>query len=200
MSPVNDLGLASALFSGVQQRVLALLFSHPQRSFYTSEIMRTVHSGSGAVERELTRLRRSGLVTVERIGNQTHYQANRQSPIFDELHSLVLKTVGLADPLRQSLPPYSDTIKAAFVYGSVAKGVDTANSDIDLMVIGKDLTYPDLYAGLQKAEAALNRAINPSFLSLEDWQRKLARKNPFITRVNAQPKIFVLGSEADLRT
>src|ERR1700683_3040194 len=127
--------LSNALFSNVQQRVLALIFGRPERSFYTNEIVRTIHSGSGAVERELSRLEQSGLVSVERIGNQKHFRANRESPIFDELRGIVLKTVGLADPLRQSLAPYINKIKAAFVYGSVAKGADTARSDIDLMVI-----------------------------------------------------------------
>src|SRR5712691_9452540 len=93
----EDISLSSALFSNVQQRVLALIFGHPERSFYTSEIVRNVRSGTGAVERELSRLQRSGLVSVERIGNQKHYRANRQSPIFAELQSLVIKTVALTE-------------------------------------------------------------------------------------------------------
>src|SRR5207248_11253871 len=117
---MEAISISNALFSKVQQRVLALIFGHPERSFYTSEIVRSVRSGTGAVERELSRLQRSGLVSVERIGNQKHYRANRQSSIFEELRSLVLKTVGLAEPLRQSLEPYSKKIKTAFVYGSVA--------------------------------------------------------------------------------
>jgi predicted nucleotidyltransferase len=195
---MNKTGLASALFSNVQQRVLALIFGHPERSFYMSEIMRTVRSGTGAVERELSRLERSGLISVERIGNQKHYRANRQSPIFHELQSIVVKTVGLVEPLRQSLEPYADKIKTAFVYGSVAKEADTARSDIDLVVIGEDLCYPDLYDGLQKAENALRRQVNPNFLSPEDWQRKLAQNNPFVTKISKQPKIFIFGSEHDL--
>jgi predicted nucleotidyltransferase len=195
---MNKISLASALFSSVQQRVLALIFGDPERSFYMSEIIRTVRSGTGAVERELSRLERSGLVSVERIGNQKHYRANRQSPIFHELQSIVLKTVGLVEPLRQSLEPYADKIKTAFVYGSVARGTDTARSDIDVMVIGEDLTYPDLYDGLQKAEDALRRQVNPNFLSPKDWQRKLAQKNSFVTKVSEQSKIFIFGSEHDL--
>ena len=196
---MNEIGLSSALFSNVQQRVLALIFGHSERSFYTSEIVRDVRSGTGAVQRELSRLRCSGLVSVERIGNQKHYRANRQSPIFEELQSLILKTAGLAEPLRASLAPYSGKITTAFVYGSVAKGTDTAQSDIDLMVIGEDLAYPDLYAGLLKAETALRRQVSPNFLSPESWRRKLAQKSPFITKISAQPKIFIFGSEDDLR-
>jgi len=194
-----ETGLSSALFSKVRQRVLGLLFGHPQRSFYTSEIVRNVRSGSGAVARELARLQRSGLVSIERIGNQKHYRANPRSPIFEELRSLVLKTVGLTEPLKESLTPYAGKIRTAFVYGSVAKGTDTAQSDIDLMVIGQDLTYADLYAGLQKAEMALRRPINPNFLSPQEWQSKLAQRNSFVARISTQPEIFIFGSEDDLR-
>src|SRR5476651_234468 len=138
---IEAISLSNALFSKVQQRVLALIFGQPDRSFYMSEIIRNVDSGTGAVERELSRLQRSGLVSVERIGNQKHYRANHQSPIFAELQSIVIKTVALTEPLRKSLEPYSDEIKVAFVYGSVAKGSDTVRSDIDLMVIGDELSY-----------------------------------------------------------
>ncbi len=196
--PPAPKGLASALFSNVQQRVLGLIFGRPERSFYTSEIMRAVRSGTGAVGRELQRLQDSGLVTVERIGNQKHYRANPRSPIFDELHSLVLKTVGLAEPLRQALTRHADKIDAAFVYGSVAKGADTARSDIDLMVIGDGLTYPDLFAGLQKAESALQRPVNPTVMSPAEWKRKRAQKNSFIARISAQPKIFIFGADDKL--
>jgi predicted nucleotidyltransferase len=138
-------------------------------------------------------------VSVERIGNQKHYRANSQSPIFEELRSIVIKTVALTEPLRKSLAPYSDRIKVAFVYGSVAKGTDTARSDIDLMVIGDELNYSELYAALQNAEDAMHRTVSPTFLSFEDWSRKASGKGSFIGKVNALPKIFVLGSEDDLK-
>ena len=95
--------LADALFTSTQQRVLGLLFGEPGRSFYTSELTDRIGAGSGAVQRELKRLAESGLVTVRRIGNQKHYQANPDSPIYEELCSLVRKTVGLAKPVRKAL-------------------------------------------------------------------------------------------------
>jgi predicted nucleotidyltransferase len=195
MEPIS---LSSALFSKVQQRVLALIFGQPERSFYMSEIIRNAHSGTGAVERELSRLQRSGLVSVERIGNQKHYQANRLSPIFGELQSLVIKTVAVAEPIRKSLEPYVGKIKAAFVYGSVARGTDTTRSDIDLMVIGDKLNYSELYAALQDVESVLGRKVSPTFLSPRDWRRKAFDKSSFISRVNALPKIFVFGSDQEL--
>jgi predicted nucleotidyltransferase len=199
MMATEAISLSNALFSKVQQRVLGLIFGQPERSFYMSEIIRNVQSGTGAVERELSRLQRSGLVSVERIGNQKHYRANRQSPIFTELQSLVIKTVALTEPLRTSLEPFADKIKAAFVYGSVAKGIDTARSDIDLMVIGDKLNYSDLYAALQDVEEALGRKVSPTFLPLKDWRRRASDKGSFISKVNALPKIFVFGSEQDLQ-
>src|ERR1700719_3238319 len=195
---MDTVRMSDALFSKVQQRVLALIFAHPERSFYTSEIVRSVHSGTGAVERELSRLRRSGLVSVERIGNQKHYRANAQSPIFQELQSLVLKTIGLIEPLRSNLEPHSDKIKTAFVYGSVAKGMDTAHSDIDVIVIGDELSYSDLYTAFQNAESILQRKVTPLFLSPEDWRRKVSQKGSFIHEIRAQPKLFIVGTDKDI--
>jgi Polymerase beta, Nucleotidyltransferase len=192
------ISLSSALFSKVQQRVLALIFCHPDRSFYMSEIVRCVRSGVGAVERELSRLQLSGLVTVKYIGNQKHYSANPDAPIFHELRGLVVKTAGFAEPIRVSLQPYADTLNAAFVYGSVAKGTDTARSDIDLIVIGDELNYSDLYAATQRAEIELRRKVSPLFLSLKDWQRKAADTGSVVNKISKSPKIFIIGSEKDL--
>lgn len=182
----------------MQQRVLAVLFGNPGRSFYANEVIRLARSGTGAVQRELTRLEAAGLVTSSRIGNQKHYQANRASPIFPELRALVLKTSGLADVLREALDAASDRIRVAFVYGSVAKGEDTAASDIDLMVIAEDLTYADLFQALENASSRLGRKIAPTIYSPKDFTRRLKHGNAFLTRVLEQPKIWLVGGERDL--
>ena len=187
-------GLADALFSPVQQRVLALFFGQPGRSFRSAEVIALADSGTGAVHRQLVRLAESGLVTVQRVGNQKLYQANHGSPVFSELHGLVVKTIGLASPLEKALAPFRDRIQAAFVYGSIAKGADTAQSDVDLMVIADDLAYSDLYGALQEAEATLQRPVHVSLATAAEWKRKLAEGNPFITKIQAQPKIPLVGS------
>ncbi len=194
----NSIGLADVLFSKVQQRVLGLLFVNTDRSFYTNEIMRFVDSGTGVVQRELEKLAASGLLTVKKIGNQKHYQANRDAPIFEELRNIMLKTVGLADILRLALLSFSDKIQAAFIYGSIAKGSDTAHSDIDVLIIGNDLTYTDVYSALTASESQLGRPVHPSIYSMDELQRKLADDNAFVLRVLEQPKIFLIGSENDL--
>lgn len=187
--------LADALFSPVQQRVLGILFGQPERSFRGSEIITSAASGTGAAHRQLKRLAESGLLTVTRVGNQKHYQANRESPIFTELSGLVLKTSGLAGPLAAALAPFENEISAAFVFGSIAKRVDTAASDVDLMVITDVLHYGELYDALQLAEKTLGRTISLHLSTLDDWRTKRKADHPFVAKVSSQPRIFVLGSE-----
>ena len=197
-TPLSDTGLAGALFSRVQQRVLGLLFGQPDRTFLGAELIRLAESGTGAVHRELTRLAASGLVTVERVGNQKHYRANPDSPVFHELCGLVRKTFGLATPLREALEPLGSKVRAAFIYGSVAKGSDTARSDIDLMVLSDELSYPDVYRALERVERQLDRKIDPNIQTPDEWRRKRRSGQSFAMRVAEQPKLFVVGSEDDL--
>ena len=192
--------LADALFTKVQQRVLGLLFGNPERSFYANEIIALAQSGTGAVQRELARLQSSGLVTVQQIGRQKHYQANRASPVFEELRGLVLKTVGLADVLRAVLAPIRDRIVAAFVFGSVAKGHDSAASDIDLMVVSDALSYADLFAALEPAVESLGRPVNPTVYTRAELKRRIDEDNAFVGRVLAQNKIWVIGSADDIES
>ena len=198
MSRTARPGLADALFTPVQQRVLSLLFGQPGRRFQGAELIRLARSGTGAVHRLLTRLADAGLVTVSRSGNQKHYQANRDSPVFHELHGLVVKTVGIVAPLRRALAPRAKKIRAAFVYGSVAKRTDTARSDIDLIVISDSLSYPDLFKALQGAERALARPVNPNVMSPAEWRTKRTQSGSFAARVAQGPRLFIIGTDDDL--
>lgn len=190
--------LADALFTGTQQRVLAWLFGQPERSFYATELIGLVGAGSGAVQRELARLAQSGLVTVRTVGNQKHYQANPEAPIYAELCGIVQKTVGLAWPLRDALAPLAARIRAAFVYGSIAKREDTASSDIDLMLVSEDLAYSHLYAHLEAVSSRLGRTVNPTIYTPQELARRVKGKDAFVTRVLAQPKLWLIGGEDDL--
>ena len=190
--------LADALFSGTQQRVLGLLFAQPERSFYANEIITLVRGGSGAVQRELARLAASELVTVRESGRQKHYQANARSPIFEELCGIARKTVGLAEPLRTALAPLAGRISAAFVYGSVAKRADTASSDVDLMLVGDDITYADVVQALAEVTHAIGRSVNPTVYSRRELASRVQKGDSFVKRVLAQPKVWILGGEGDL--
>ena len=190
--------VADALFSKGQQRVLAVLFGNPGRSFYASEIIALASSGTGAVQRELARLESAGLVTVRRVGNQKHYQANPEAPVFEELRGVVLKTSGLADVLRVALGPLTSDIRAAFVYGSIARREDTAGSDIDLLVISDMLTYAELFTVLEKATGQLGRRVNPTVYTSAELARRIRQGNAFVREVLAQPKIWLIGGEGGL--
>jgi predicted nucleotidyltransferase len=194
----KKINTSDALFSKVRQRVLGLLFVQPNLDFHTNEIIRLTDSGTGAVQRELESLASAGLVIVKQVGNQKRYQVNRDTPFFTELRSIILKTFGLADVLRSSLKPITKQIQIAFIYGSIAKQEDTAKSDIDLMIIGKNLTYADMFQLLEKAEAQLGRKINPTFYSTSEWLRKNKDGNNFVTKVLEHPKIFLIGTEDEL--
>jgi len=192
--PPAPTGLLAAFFTPVQQRVLGLVFGQPERRFQSSELIRLAASGTGAVHRLLTRLEGAGLVAVERQGNQKYYRANPASPVFGELHGLAVKTAGLLEPLASALAPLAGRIRAAFVYGSVAKGADRAASDVDLMVISDDLDYGEVFAALQPAEARIGRTVNPNVMTPAEWRRKQGQGG-FAARVASQPRLFVIGTE-----
>jgi predicted nucleotidyltransferase len=196
-SPVIS-GVADALFSKVQQRVLAVLFGNHARSFYANELIALAGSGSGAVQRELAQLEAAELVTVKRIGNQKHYQANSAAPVFEELRGLVLKTSGLVDVIRTALAPLAAQIDSAFVYGSVAKNTDTAKSDIDLMVISEKLAYAELFAALEPATLRLGRTVNPTVYTQKEIQKRLREGNAFVKRVLGQPKLWIIEDRRGL--
>ena len=197
-NPAESLSLSSALFPKVRQRVLAVLFGNPGRSFYANEVIALAQSGTGAVQRELAALSEVGLLTVTKQGNQKHYQANAEAPVFAELRGLVLKTMGLADVLRAALAPLAPQINQAFVYGSVAKQQDTAHSDIDVMIVSASLAYADVFGALEGAAATLGRKVNPTLYAPAEIARRISQDNAFVTRVLQQPKIWLIGAEEQL--
>ena len=191
-------GLGSVLFTNTQQRVLGCLFGQPERSFFANELINLTGAGSGAVQRELKRLSESGLVTSEMRGHQRHFQANPHSPIFQELTQIVQKTFGLAYPIREALAPYREAIRCAFIFGSIAKKQDTATSDIDLFVISDQLSHADLLNQLISTETRLGRSISTTIYTEVDVRQRLKDGNAFLTRVLAQPNIWIIGNESDI--
>ena len=181
--------LADALFTRTQQQVLGLLFGRPDKSFYLNEVVRHAGMGKGAVVRELAKLEQSGIVTLTRKGNQSHYQANPDCPVYAELKGLIRKTLGVAGVLQRALAPLLPELVQAFVYGSLAKGEDNASSDVDLMLAGEDLSYSEIMELLEPAEVELQRTVNPTLYTPHEFQLRLADKQHFLTRVMAQSRI-----------
>lgn len=189
----SETPLADALFTGTQQRLLGLLFGQPERSFFVTQIIDLADVGRGAVQRELFRLQQAGLLITERRGNQKHYRANPNAAIFDELCSIVRKTVGIETQIREALMPLAPRVTAALVYGSVAKGTDTADSDVDVLVVADDLTLEDLYSALTTAEHDLGRSINPTLLTTKELAQRQASVNHLLERVSGGPVSPLIG-------
>ena len=139
------------------------------------------------------------MLKIKIVGNQKRYQANERSPLFHEIKSIVLKTFGLADVLREALEPISKGIKVAFVYGSIAKQTETETSDIDILLIGNNLTYADFFEKITEVELQLGRKINPIFYSPEEWKKKCSIKHHFVGKIIQDSKIFLIGTEDELK-
>lgn len=189
--------ISAALFGKTRRAVLSLLFTNPERSFYMREIIRELDLGRGAVQRELENLTGAGLLTRSVEGNQVHFMVRQDSPVFNELKSMMVKTTGLADVVRHSLDNLSDHIKIALLYGSVAGGTFTADSDIDLLVVG-EAGFSEVAQALSEAQDKLGREINPSVYRETELHEKLRSGNHFVCSIMDGPKIFLIGGEDEL--
>ena len=194
---IRNTSLGEALFTKTQQRVLGLLFGHPDRSHYTNEIVRFADAGIGSVQRELQRLESAGLVMARKIGNQKHYQANRAAAIFEELRGIVLKTVGLADVLRDAITPLQERVELAFIFGSIAQGKERVTSDVDVMVIG-DASFDEVVQALYPTRESLGREVNPVVMSASEFSGNVLQGDRFVSRIVKEPKIFLKGNGDDL--
>jgi uncharacterized protein len=190
--------LGDLLFGQTRGRILALLYGTPDQSFFVRQIARRTSTSVGAVQRELETLTDFGLIDRSNLGSQVFYQANRSNPVYAELHSLVAKTSGIFHLLRSSLAPLVPQISFAFVYGSLARGEETAASDVDLMVVG-DVTLDELLPRLAPVEQDLARPINPTVYSLKEFKSKLRAKNHFLSSVARGKNVFLIGDEDELR-
>jgi predicted nucleotidyltransferase len=177
--------------------VLALLLLHPEESTHVREIARAIGKAPGTLLRELNALAAAGVLVRKPLGNQVHFQANPACPIYEDLRNILKKTVGVADVLREALAPLAPKIRAAFVYGSIARGAERPGSDLDLMVVG-EARFADVVAALAPAQEALRREVNPNLYPALEFRKKLAARDPFLGRVLAERKIFVVGGDDDL--
>lgn len=197
MSTLSADSIAHALFGKTRRRLLALLFGRPDEAFYLRQIARKVDGGVGAVQRELSRLAHAGIINRKPDGSQVYFSANRDSPVFDELRGLMVKTAGIADVIRVALEKVQDRIEIAFLYGSVAEGVQAARSDIDLMIVG-EVSLRELLPALGPAQDQLAREITPTIYGPEEWRQKRRSGAHFVNRVLDRTRIFLIGGEDDL--
>ncbi len=189
--------LAAMLFGVYRRGVLALLLLRPEESLHLREIARLTGTAPGTLLREVNALAASGVLLRKRIGNQVHFQANPECPIYEDLRNILKKTVGMADVLREALAPLAARIRAAFIYGSMASGKERAGSDVDLMIVG-EIRLADAVVALAPAQALLRREVNPNVYPALEFRKKAAAGDSFLKRVLAERMIFIIGGEVDL--
>ncbi|MCZ7662698.1 MAG: nucleotidyltransferase domain-containing protein [Thermoleophilia bacterium] len=189
--------LSTLITSKARRTILTLFLTHPEERFYQKQLIRQLGMSSSLVQKELRKLEEIGFVTSSREANTRFFAVNKDFPLYQELKSIVYKTVGLADFLREALHDIG-SIRAAFIYGSVAKNLEDARSDIDLMVIG-DVDQDKLHEAVSAAENALGREVNYSIFEPADWKSQLAGRKAFVTSVAEGPKVFLVGGEDELR-
>ena len=189
--------LSNALFTKTQQAVLGLLFSNPDMSYHFRGIVRQVGIGQGTVQRELQRLTEAGIILREQRDLQPVYRANKDCPIFPELRALVVKTMGVSIALRDALKKFGDQIQVAIIFGSFARGEESVKSDVDALIIG-NVSMRDLVGELNGVQDALNREVNPVVYPADEYRSRIADGNHFLTSLQSEPKIFLIGTQDEL--
>jgi len=186
--------LGALLLGRTKLSILSLLLPQPERRLYLREIVRRTGAGQGAVQRELAKLTRAGILTKTREGNLTYYQANRRAPVFADLRGLVEKTAGIAGALRAALLPLAGSIDHAFLYGSTARGNERGESDIDLMVVG-DVPFLDVVTAVSALQEFLGREVNPTVFTPAEFRERIEQGDHFLTRVMSGERVDLIGGE-----
>lgn len=185
------------LFGRYRRQVLALVLLRPEETFHVREISRLTGLPVGSLHRELKLLTEAGLLVRSEVGNQVRYQANRMSPVFEELAAIFRKTLGLADILRDALKPLRRDVRLALIFGSVAQGKERATSDVDVLVLGS-VPFEKVLMALARTQERLGREVNPVVMTVAVFQAKRETRDRFVTRVLREPKIFLIGDVNDL--
>jgi len=192
----ND-SLSATLFSKTRLAVLSKLFSHTDEAYYLRQLARSVGVGIGSLQRELNKLAQAGIILRMVRGNQVYYQANPQCPVFPELKSLIVKTTGVTEVIKSALTSFTNHIRIAFIYGSVARMQDRKKSDVDLMIIG-DVKFAEIVSALDKAQQQIGREINPAVYPPSEFQLKISKGNHFIKTLMSETKLFLIGDQREL--
>jgi predicted nucleotidyltransferase len=196
---IADDPVALALFPAARREILRLVYGHPGESFYLREIAARTGLAVGHIQREAARLSKAGILRRSRRGRHVYFTANDECPVYAELRSLTTKTMGAAARLREALQPLAGRIDVAFVFGSMARQDERAESDVDLFVIG-NVTFADVTKVASRAEREMRREISASVFRADDFRGKLSEGSHFLRSVMRSPKLFVLGDADDLAT
>jgi predicted nucleotidyltransferase len=190
--------LSTLITSKSRVEILTWFFTHPGERFHYLQLDKLLKASRPSLQKELKRLDDAGILLSKKEANIRFYWVNQDHPLYPALKEMIFKTTGLADALKESLGPLVTRINAAFIYGSVAKNLEEARSDIDLMVVG-DVDLDDLHRAIASAEQLIDREVNITVFDEADFKKQLGQKRAFVSDVMSGPKILLLGGEDDLR-
>jgi predicted nucleotidyltransferase len=189
---------ADALFPVVRKGILSVTFRQPKRWWYLSELADALGTSPSSLQREVESLAASGILDVRRDGRRTYYRPHEKSSIFKELRGIVQKTMGTPATVQAALAPLTNRIAFAMIYGSVARGTDRADSDIDVLVVSDRITLEELYRRLARAERKLRRKVSPTLYTSQEFRRRRNVRNPFLEKVLSGDRVVLIGSEDDV--
>ena len=188
--------MLDVLFSKTRKRILELFFTNPDGEYHLREVVRCTGSGRGAVASELKTLSEAGILTIERRANLAVYKANRECPVYAEIHGLVIKTSGIADVVKRALLEL-DGVSFAFIFGSTSRGEMDRLSDVDVLIVGT-AAFSEISRVLSSAEKVLGRSVSPVVYTIDDFCKEVSEKNRFVVSVLEGSIIMLIGSEDEL--
>lgn len=182
--------------SKTREAIFRLLFTNPESSYYLRELERLLSIPVSMIRKELMRLEKEGIVASSRKGNLVFYSLNKTYPLFEEIKSIVMKTVGAAGLLKEALSKING-IEVCFIYGSFAKSQERAGSDIDLFIVGQ-VDEDALIREIKRIEELLRREINYVIFTYQEYKKRKKAKDAFIHEILGGPKIFLIGEQSEL--
>ena len=186
-----------ALFPSVRQELLAATLLSPEKWWYMSELAAHLKISLSSLQRELNSLSASGVLERKQDGRRTYYKAGKDSPVFGDLRDLFLKTAGIAPALQSELKRFGERIRWAAIYGSVARGQEAAESDIDLLIVG-DISTSDLLPVLRQLERRFRREVNVKRYSEKEFRDKIRTGDHFLKAVVKGKVESLIGSLDEL--
>ncbi|MBI4051429.1 MAG: nucleotidyltransferase domain-containing protein [Elusimicrobia bacterium] len=183
--------------SKARRALLAIFFTNPDQEYFVRQLERLTSIYAANLQRELVKMEKSGLLHPRTLGNTKLYKLNREHPLYPELKGLVSKTAGLEETIRSELSPLPG-IQAAYIYGSFARDEERSTSDVDLLILG-EVNEKALIPAVKHLEKKLQREVNYTLYTPQQWKKKKTNKDSFVLEVLRQPRIVLLGDPNAIR-
>lgn len=179
----------------LRRKLLTYSFTHPDEDYYVRELAAIIEEDPGNLSRELKKLENEGIYTCHHRGSSKFYSLNKNYPLYNDFKNIILKTEGVAGSLKDIVSKYKD-ISLAFIYGSYTKGKEKKTSDIDLIVVG-DLPQDKFTAQIRTLESKLNREINFTSYTKQEFGREREKKGGFLNTI-LQNKLIILKGKINV--